>query len=53
MGRHIVEFDGVHGWYNVGQMNLERKMLLEICLRKINFLPNSWLKRREKKKVTF
>ena len=28
VGRHIDEFDGVHGRYGVGQRNLEGKMLL-------------------------
>ena len=31
VGRHI---DCVHGWYGVGQRNLEGRMLLECCLWK-------------------
>ena len=32
VGRHIGGFDGVHGWYGIGQRNLEERMLLEFCM---------------------
>ena len=34
VGRHIDGFDGVHGGYGVGQMNLEGRMLQAFCLEK-------------------
>ena len=42
VGRHIDGFDGVHGGYGVGQRNLERRMLLEFCLKKescVKYMP--------------
>ena len=35
----------MHGGYDVGQMNLEGRMLL--------YVSNKWFKREEKRKVTF
>ena len=32
VGRHIDGFNGVHGGYGVGQINLEGWMLLEFCV---------------------
>ena len=32
IGRHIDGFELVHGWYGIGQINFERKMLFEFCL---------------------
>ena len=34
VGRHIDGFDGVIGWYGVGQRNLDVRMLLEFCREK-------------------
>ena len=34
VSRHIDGFDGILGWYGVGQMDLNGGMLLEICLEK-------------------
>ena len=34
VGRHINGFDGDHGVYGVGQMNLEGSMLLKYYLEK-------------------
>ena len=53
VGRHIDGFNGVHGGYGVGQRNLEGRMLIEFCLEKELWLSNTWLKREEKRKVTF
>ena len=33
-GWHIDGFDGVHGGFVVGQVNLEERMLLKFCLEK-------------------
>ena len=43
----------MHGGYGVGQRNLEGRMLLEFCLEKELYVSNTWLKREEKRKVTF
>ena len=51
--RHIDVFDGVHGGFGVGQRNFGVKMLLEFCLEKELCVSNTWLKREEKRKVTF
>ena len=32
IGRHIDGYGWLRGWYGVGQMNLEGRMLLELCL---------------------
>ena len=37
----------------VGHRNLEGRKLLEICLEKELCVSNTWLKREEKRKVTF
>ena len=34
VGSHIDGFEGLHGWYGVGQSNLEGRMLLEFCLER-------------------
>ena len=34
VGRHIDGFDGVHVGYDIGQRNLEGRMLFEFCLEK-------------------
>ena len=52
-GRHIDEFNGVHGGFGVGQRNLEGRMLLEFCLQKELCVSNTWLKREEKRRVIF
>ena len=51
--RHIDGFNGVHGWFGVGQRNLEGRMLLEFCLKKELCVTNTWYKRGEKREVTF
>ena len=43
----------MHGGHGVGQRNLEGRMLLESCLEKELCVSNTWLKRVEKRKVTF
>ena len=49
---HIDEFDGFHGGYGVGLRNLEGRML-EFCLENELCVSSKWLKREEKRKVTF
>ena len=53
IGRHIDEVVGVHGRYGVDQWNLEGRMLLEFCMEKELCVLNTWIKREEKRKVTF
>ena len=53
IGTHIHGFNGVHVGYGVGQSNLEGRMILEFCLEKESCVSNIWLKREEKRKVTF
>ena len=44
-GRHIRGLDGVHGGYDVGQRNLEGKILSELCVEKELCVSNTWFKR--------
>ena len=53
MRRLIAGFDVDHGWYGVGERNFEGRMLLEFCQVKELCASNTWLKRDEKRKVTF
>ena len=53
VGRDIDGFNGVHGGYDVGQRNLEERMLLEFCLEKELCVSNTWFEREEKRKVIF
>ena len=53
VGRHIDGFNVVHRGYGVCQRNLEGRMLLEFFLEKELCVSNTWLKREEKRKVTF
>ena len=43
----------MHGWYGIGQRNLEGRMLLEFCLDKKLYVSNTWFWREEERKVTF
>ena len=49
-GNHIYCLDGRYG---VGQRNLEGRLLLVFCLERELYVSNTWLKREEKRKVTF
>ena len=49
VGRHIDGFDGDHGWYSIGERNLEGRMLLEFCLEKELCVSNTWFKRGKEK----
>ena len=53
VGGHIDGIEGVHGWYGVGQRNLEGRMLLEFSLEKESCVSNTWSKREDRRKVTF
>ena len=53
IGRHIDGFYGVRGGHCAGQRNLEGRMSLEFCLDKALCVSDTWLKREEKRKVTF
>ena len=44
-GRHIDEFDGVHGGNGIGQRNPGGGMLLEFCQEKELSVSNTWLNR--------
>ena len=52
IGRHIDRFKGVHGEHDVGQRNLEGRILLVFYLAKELYVLNAWSKREEKRKVT-
>ena len=43
----------MHGGYDVGQRNLEGRMLLAFCLEKKQCVSNTCFMREEKRKVTF
>ena len=51
--RHIHGLNGVPEGHGVGQRKLEGRMLLEFCLKKELCVSDTWLKREEKRKVTF
>ena len=51
VGRHIDGFNGVHGGYGEGQMNLEGRILLMFCLEKELCVLNTLPKREKKRKV--
>ena len=53
VGRHIDGFEGVHGGYDVGQRNLEGRMLLESCLEYELCVTNTLCKREEVRRVTW
>ena len=53
INRHIDGFDGVHGQYDVGERNLDGRILFEFCPKRELCVINTWLKREEKRKVTF
>ena len=53
VGRNIDRFDEIHGGYGICKKNLERSILLELCLKKVLYISNIWLKRENKNKVTF
>ena len=46
-------FNGIHGGYEVGQRNIEGRMLLGFSLEKELCLTNTWYKRENKMKETF
>ena len=53
VGRYIDGLDGASGGYGVGQRNVEGRMSLELCLEKQLCMSKTWIKREEKRKVTF
>ena len=50
---HIGDFGRMHGGYGVGQRIFEGRLLSQFCMEKEICVSNTWLKRDEKRKVTF
>ena len=51
-GRWIDGFEGVHGGYGIGKRNFEGRRLLEFCDEKELCEANTWLEKKEQRKIT-
>ena len=52
-GRNVDEFQGVHGGISNCEKNQEERMLLECCDAKHLCIANTWLRKADKKKITY
>ena len=53
VGKRIEGYEDVHGGNEIGERNVERKMLLEFCDEKELCVANTWFRKGEKRKVTY
>ena len=53
IGRRIDGFDWFLGGYDIGEINLEGRMLLEFCVVNELCVLSTWFRWKEKRKVTF
>ena len=57
INRHVCKnidgFQGVHGGFSIGERNQEGMMLLEFCDAKHSCIANTWLRKTDKKKITY
>ena len=51
--KHIEGYEDVHGRNGIGERNVEGKMLLEFCDEQELCVANTWLRKGEKRKVTY
>ena len=53
VGKRIEGYECVHGGNGIWERNVEGKMFLEFCDEKELCVANTWLRKREKRKVTY
>ena len=53
VGKNIDGFEGVHGGNGIGTRNGDGRRLREFCDEKELCVPNTWYKKKGKRKVTF
>ena len=53
VGKRIEGYEGVHGGNEIGERNVEGKMMLEFCDEKELCVANTWFRKGEKRKVTY
>ena len=53
IGKEVDGFEGVHGGFGIGKINLEGRLLSEFCVEKDLCVGNSWFKKKGNRKVTF
>ena len=53
IGKEVDGFKGVHGSFGIGKRNVEGRLPLEFCVEKGLCVGNSWIKKKDNRKVTF
>ena len=53
VGKCAEGFESIHGGYGIGKINAEGRMLLDFCDHKELCVANTWIKKKDKKKVTY
>ena len=53
VGRWIDGLEGVHGGYEIGKRNVERRRLLTFCDEKELCVANPWFEKKEQRKITY
>ena len=53
VGKQIEGYEGVHGGNEIGERNVEGKMMLEFCDENELCVANTWFRKGEKRKVTY
>ena len=53
VGSNIDGFQGVHGGFRIGELNQEGRMLLEFFDAKHLCISIKWLRKADKKKITY
>ena len=52
-GKCAEGYEGIHGGYGIGKINVEGNILFDFCLQKELFVANMWCKKRDDRKVTY
>ena len=52
VGRNIDGFQGAHAGFSIGEINQERRMLLEICNARLLWITKKCIEKADLKKVT-
>ena len=53
VGKCAEGFESIHGGYGIGKINAEGRMFLDFCDHKELCVANTWIKKKDKKKVTY
>ena len=53
VGKCAEGFEGIHGGHGIGKRNAEGRLLLDVCDQNELSVPNTWCKKRDKRKVTY